>query len=266
MPSSASNPQVRPDPSNNGQTIRKAFLLEATANLMSFPIITNTHFVLSFLLNDPSHINPSSVLFARLFGGIVIGGLTPPLLAGYTNTRNGIESRRVTYTLLGLGECLLIPMLLLEASKGGSKDAALSVRAALGSIALLAPPLLWRLYCMFIRPDIFGSYVDKKEVSCLTDLDLCRVLTCLPIVIGLNRLRTSMGEPLYCEHLDRLVIMYQVSYHDSSYRKTDQANPTRHKTKDANRVTLNDEVIQGHLQTRYAFKQITPTHCLTHFQ
>ncbi|KAH7385761.1 hypothetical protein BKA66DRAFT_569595 [Pyrenochaeta sp. MPI-SDFR-AT-0127] len=150
--SPAANPNVSPDPAYTGSTIRKAFLAEALANLFTIPLITNTHFTLSILLNNPAHINPSSILFSRLFGGIVVGGLTSALLAGATNTRNGIESRRPTYLMLGIGEAMLIPMLVLELLKDGGRDAALSKKVAAESIAFLIPPLVWRLYvCSSIR-------------------------------------------------------------------------------------------------------------------
>lgn len=150
-----------PDPNYTGSTIRKAFLFEAIANLFTIPLITNTRFVLSFLLNHPARdINPASILFARLFGGIVVGGLTSALLAGYSNTRNGIESRRPTYLMLGIGEAMLIPILVLEGLKGSAGDAALSAKVAWGSIGLLAPPLMWRLYVLFVRPDLLGRYAD----------------------------------------------------------------------------------------------------------
>jgi hypothetical protein len=161
--SPAANPNITPDPSQNGSTIRKAFVLEAAANLFTIPLITNTRFVLSFLLLHPSHINPSSILFARLFGGIVVGGLTSALLAGATDTRNGIESRRPTYLLLGLGEACLLPILAIEAGKGGSADAALSVKVAVVCMGMLAPPLLWRLFVLFVRPDLLGKYTETRE-------------------------------------------------------------------------------------------------------
>ncbi|KAL1612238.1 hypothetical protein SLS60_000462 [Paraconiothyrium brasiliense] len=157
--SPASNPVIIPDPNQNGSTIRKAFVLEAIANLFTIPLITNTRFILSILLLRPYDINPASILFARLFGGIVVGGLTSALLAGATNTRNGIESRRPTYLLLGVGEAVLIPILALEAAKGG-RDAALSMKVALGSIGLLLPPLMWRCYVLFVRPDLLGRYSE----------------------------------------------------------------------------------------------------------
>jgi hypothetical protein len=161
--SPATNPKITPDPSQNGSTIRKAFVAEAMANLFTIPLVTNTRWVFSFLLLHPAHINPSSILFARLFGGIIVGGLTSALLAGATNTRNGIESRRPTYLLLGLGEACLLPILAIEAAKGGGPDAALSVGVAVGCMAMLAPPLVWRLYVLLVRPDLLGRYTETKE-------------------------------------------------------------------------------------------------------
>jgi hypothetical protein len=161
--SPATNPRIAPDPSQDGSVIRKAFVAEACANLFTIPLVTNTHWVLSFLLLHPAHINPSSVLFARLFGGIIVGGLTSALLAGATNTRNGIESRRPTYMLLGLGEACLLPILAIDAAKGGSADAALSAGTAIGCIGMLAPPLMWRLYVLLVRPDLLGKYTEMQE-------------------------------------------------------------------------------------------------------
>jgi len=175
--SPATNPSIAPDPSQDGSAIRKAFVLEAAANLFTIPLITNTRFVLSFLLLHPSHINPSSVLFARLFGGLVVGGLTSALLAGATNTRNGIESRRPTYLLLGLGEACLLPILAMEATKGGSADAALSVKTAAVCMGLLAPPLVWRLYVLFLRPDLLGKYLETKDDG--KSATKCKCCSCL---------------------------------------------------------------------------------------
>lgn len=159
--SPTSNPAIEPDPNQNGSTIRKAFLLEAIANLFTIPLITNTRLILSLLLLYTFDISPASILFARLFGGVVVGGLTSALLAGATNTRNGIESRRPTYLLLGVGEALLVPILAVEAIKSG-RDAALSKKVALVSIGLLVPPLLWRCYVLFVRPDLLGRYREVK--------------------------------------------------------------------------------------------------------
>ncbi|KAJ8117600.1 hypothetical protein OPT61_g1235 [Boeremia exigua] len=161
--SPATNPNITPDPNVDGSVIRKAFLAEAIANLFTIPLITNTPWVLSLLLNHPADINPSSVLFARLFGGLIVGGLTSALLAGYTNTRNGIESRRPTYLLLGIGEACLILMLVNEMLKDGGRDAAVSKKVAGISIGMLLPPLLWRIYVLGLRPDLLGKYTEKKR-------------------------------------------------------------------------------------------------------
>ncbi|KAK1925248.1 hypothetical protein DB88DRAFT_185921 [Papiliotrema laurentii] len=159
-PSSAS---IQLDPTCTGSTVRRAFLLEALLNLGSFPLVTHTRFCLSLLLNNPSDINPSSILFARLFGGIVVAVLTPALLCGYRNTRQGIESRRPVYIALGLGECALIPLLLGEAMKKGGRGAALSPLGALGAVSLLVPPLLWRIYVLYVKPEMLGRYTEVKD-------------------------------------------------------------------------------------------------------
>lgn len=57
---------------------------------------------------------------------------------------------------------MLIPVLVIEATKGGGRDAALSVRACVGSIMCLAPPLAWRVYVLGLRPDLLGKYREVK--------------------------------------------------------------------------------------------------------
>ncbi|KAL6704781.1 hypothetical protein ACN47E_007585 [Coniothyrium glycines] len=158
--SAATNPPVAMSPPNNDRTIRNAFLLEAAANLFTIPLITHTRWTLSFLLLHPSHITPSTILFARLFGGLVVGGLTSALLFGATRTRNGVESRRGVYVMLGLGEAVLIPMMVLEWLKGGAADAAVSPVVAAASVAFLVPPMVWRAYVLGVRPELLGRYVD----------------------------------------------------------------------------------------------------------
>ncbi|WVF72552.1 hypothetical protein IAT40_007369 [Kwoniella sp. CBS 6097] len=160
--SPATETPIRPDSLHDGHPIRQAFLIEAILNLCSFPLITHPRFVLSLLLNRPSDINPSLVLFVRLFGGLVVGGLTPGLLYGYQNTRQAINTRKQVYISLGLGEILLIPILIGELLKGGRYGAALSVKGSIGAIMCLAPPLVWRIYVLFFRPQLFGKYTEIK--------------------------------------------------------------------------------------------------------
>lgn len=67
------------------------------------------------------------------------------------------------YVMLGLGEALLIPMLALELWKDGGRDAAISKKVAVASIACLVPPLLWRCYVLGARPDLLGKYTDEDK-------------------------------------------------------------------------------------------------------
>jgi hypothetical protein len=161
--SPANRVPIAPSLAHSGSTIRKAFLTESIFNLFTIPLLTHTTTVLKFLLARPSDINPSTVLFARLSAGLIVGALTPALWFGTANTRTGIECRRPVYVILGGGEVFLIPILIREALKQGDRTAALSPHAALASVLMLAPPLMWRLYCLFVNPDIFGRYEEKRQ-------------------------------------------------------------------------------------------------------
>jgi hypothetical protein len=158
------NVTIELDAQHDGSTIRKAFLFESILNLFSIPLLSNTRTVLSYVLRNPAHINATSILFARLFGGIIVGGLTSALWAGLPNTKTGIESRKVVYITLGMGEVLLIPIIALEAMRGSSgKDTALTVRGCVATIVCLLLPLLWRAYVLFVRPDMMGRYREVKQ-------------------------------------------------------------------------------------------------------
>lgn len=154
---------IVPSRTHNGSTIRKAFITESLFNLCTLPLLTHTRSILNLLLARPSDINPSTILFARLCAGLIIGALTPALWLGAANTRMGIESRRPVYMVLGGGEVCLIPVLIREALKHGDRTAALSEHGAWACVAMLAPPLMWRVYSLFINPDVFGRYDEKRE-------------------------------------------------------------------------------------------------------
>jgi H+/Cl- antiporter ClcA len=161
--SPANRVPITPSPQHSGSTVRKAFLIESLFNLGTIPLLTHTRPVLSLLLARPADINPSTILFARLFAGIIIGALTPALWFGTANTRTGIECRRPVYVILGGGELCLIPILIREALKHGDRTAALSEHGAWGVVSLLLPPFLWRIYTLFVRPDTMGRYDEKRE-------------------------------------------------------------------------------------------------------
>lgn len=154
---------VELDPLAPGTAVRRAFALEALLNLFTLPLIFYPKATLSPLVNDPSAITPTAELLARLFGGLVVGALTPALLLGLPNTRQAIESRRTVYVLLGCGEAALIPVLLWHALEGWERGS-LTFGACWASIGCLIPPLAWRLYVLS-KPEMFGRYreVNKAE-------------------------------------------------------------------------------------------------------
>jgi hypothetical protein len=132
-------------------TLKKAFYIEALFNFLSFPFLTSTPLVLSYLLKNPaSQINPSTILFTRLFGGLVVGVFTPLLIFGLRTP----ETRKIVYMSLGMGEGLLIPLLVGEALKKESGKA-ISSAVAWGAVGCLVPPCFWRVYCLGLRKDLF---------------------------------------------------------------------------------------------------------------
>lgn len=160
---SADNPPIVLSKTHNGSLVRKAFFIESILNLGVLPVITHPHAVLSAILIDKSQVTPATILLARVFSGLVVAGLNTALWMGLPNTRNAIESRRTTYYTLGMGEAIIIPMLLVEAAKKGGIDAALSVHACWAGIASLAPLLIWRAYVLFVDPNMLGQYKEIKR-------------------------------------------------------------------------------------------------------
>lgn len=161
-PASANVP-IELDPQNNGEYVRKAFMIEGYLNLATIPLITHPRLILPYLLNRPYEINESTVFFARLFGVIVVAALSPGLFAGARNTRNAIESRSIVYIILGGAELLMVPMLLMEALKRGNRDAVLGFKTAVNGVLSITPPLLWRVYVLFVRPNLLGRYREVKR-------------------------------------------------------------------------------------------------------
>jgi hypothetical protein len=157
------NPKIELDPQNDGEIVRKAFIVEGFLNLGTLPLITHPRTILPYLLNHPSQINATTVFFARLFGIIVVAALTPGLFAGARNTRNGIESRSTMYITLGGAELLLIPMLINEVMKGGSHNAILGFKTAVMGVLSVTPPLLWRIWVLYVQPKLLGRYREVKS-------------------------------------------------------------------------------------------------------
>ena len=155
------SPKLEIDPTAPGTTIRRAFLAEAVLNLFTLPLLISPARVLALLADDPRSITPLACTLGRCFAAMVVGALTPALLLGLPNTRQGIESRRNVYYLLGAGEVALIPLLLWEGLRGESGT--LTTKVCFGAVGNLLPPLLWRAYCLFWKPEVFGRYREVAE-------------------------------------------------------------------------------------------------------
>lgn len=153
---------IEMDPRHDGEYVRKAFLIEACLNLGTIPLITHPRFVLPYLLNRSADLNVTTIFFARLFGILVVAALSPGLFAGARRTRTAIESRGIVYIILGGAELLLVPMLLNEARLGSSRSAVLGQKTAIMGAISMAIPLVWRLYVLFLRPDLLGRYREVK--------------------------------------------------------------------------------------------------------
>ena len=155
------------DPQYPGRTIKRAFAIESLLNLTSIIAITHPREILSRILLHPHHINPTSILLIGLIGSLFIAGCTTPLVFGLRDTKRGIEIRRPAYYALGLGELFFIPLLLADVirARENPKEAVLSVKGGLVAVVVLLPPLLWRVYVLFVRPEMFGKYrvVDKGQ-------------------------------------------------------------------------------------------------------
>ncbi|CAI6331996.1 unnamed protein product [Periconia digitata] len=151
MPSKAS---TKATPTDGYSVIRTAFLLEAIANLTALPLITHTEQTLSFLLDNQKDVNSAFVFFVRLFSVCVIGPLSTALFIGSTNTRSGIGSRKATYSMIAVSEILAILVLAAEVAQEGGRAPAISAQTAGASAAFFGSMLLWRIYVLFVKPDM----------------------------------------------------------------------------------------------------------------
>ena len=147
--------------------IQIAFLVEALLNIPG--IVALTLFpsrTLKFFLATPlpsAELHGTTILLARALGVLILG-LTPPLLIAYPNTKDAAGARRIVYWTLGIGEGGLIPLLLWEAFRASDEKKATengtggwSRKAALMGVASLLPLLLWRVYVFTVKPSWFAG-------------------------------------------------------------------------------------------------------------
>jgi hypothetical protein len=145
-----------------------AFLAEACFHIITIPLLTHPSTYMSlFVLAPPSVLSdPFCRFMTRVFAAIIIFGMTPGLLYGLRNTKSSTQARRSTYILLAGTEVYFIPFLLVELAKGGDvrKGAVLSVKMTIVLLGALGLPLMFRLYALFVRPEMMGPG-NVKEVG-----------------------------------------------------------------------------------------------------
>ena len=148
-------------------TIQLALALEATANLFGAtcmllfpgPIIT-------YLTSPPSPAfsttpDPASSHLVQWLAALVYG-LTPPLLLALPNHKDARAKRWIAYSTLGAGEASLIAVMLWQAFLGTDGGAGFTRRALLGCVGGLMPFMLWRVWVLFVRPELLGEEIRKK--------------------------------------------------------------------------------------------------------
>lgn len=150
--------------------IQTALAFEALLNvpgivsLVCFPSQT-----LGYLLASPLpslELNGTAVFLARSFGLLILA-LTPQLLLAYPNSKDSVGKRKLVYMTLGMGEVVLIPLLLWEAFRATDASKAAGIRAGglsrsfcLTATANLLPLLAWRVFVFQLKPQWFGVAED----------------------------------------------------------------------------------------------------------
>ena len=153
--------------------IQKALLLESLLNIVGiialtcFPSNTLPYFLIASA--SPTSITPTAALLTRVIG-LLFAALTFQILFAYPDSPDRVGQRKVVYFTLGVGEALLIPLLIREAFRATDVEKTeqgwgFSQRAALTCAANLVPLVAWRLWVWFVRPEWFDgadSGVDRK--------------------------------------------------------------------------------------------------------
>jgi len=133
--------------------IHKALLLESLANIFgAVQMLFLPRFAMSFLVPPSSpYLTPQTFQF---FGGFVIT-LTVPFLYAYSDNNPGrIACRRLTYLTAGIGEIVLISLILWQKSIGVHL---FTENATIGTVAILGAATLWRIWCLYIQPEIMNG-------------------------------------------------------------------------------------------------------------
>jgi len=144
-------------------TIRLAFGLEAAANIFGAGMMLySPSSILSYAHWHSSEPAPLASSLLQWIAALIIG-LTPQLLIGLRSTPQAILSRRTVYWTLLTGEGALVAVMWWQGMKfkaaTGFKKEALQLCA--GVLLLTA---VWRVFVLFVRPDLLGEDEAYEEV------------------------------------------------------------------------------------------------------
>jgi len=144
------------------QLFRNALLLEAGANVIGgIGMIAFPASFLGSMIKSSAQVTALSTTLFQWSGGLAIA-LAAPLLLGYPNTAFGIANRYSAYITLGAGEACVLAII---AGQMMSEDRALTDTALLSVVALFAPILSLRVWCMAFKPEWVGKLADDKKAA-----------------------------------------------------------------------------------------------------
>jgi hypothetical protein len=106
----------------------------------------------------------TSVAFLQWIGILVLG-ITPRLFLAILNTRTAIQSRRMIYLTLGVGELSLPTMFMLQVYDSNA-GVGITKNALLTAAGMLVPLVLFfRSYLLFVKPNLQGRYRVDGETE-----------------------------------------------------------------------------------------------------
>lgn len=152
---------VKVDPAASGTIIRYALVVEVGLNLfMGTALVVFPRWLLSPAMTEPSTLTPISISICQWVGAIIFAFSIQVALV-IPNTRGAIESRRLVYWTLLAGEGFLVPLFLYQAlwaTSFGLRHEFLVV-----TTFFFVDHMLWRLFCLFVKPNWFGRYQDWHD-------------------------------------------------------------------------------------------------------
>jgi hypothetical protein len=147
---------IKVDPAASGMIIRYALAAEVVLNIfMGTALAVFPKWLLYPVMTEPSTLTPIAIFICQWVGAIIFAFSIQVALV-IPNTRGAVESRRLVYWTLLAGECFLIPLFFYQSLWGPSAGLKRDFLGVTGF--LFFGHMLWRLYCLVIKPHWFGRY------------------------------------------------------------------------------------------------------------